>query len=172
MGTENKTERYVSKYSQLRIVLKPSYTSELNGRVLSHKGEDVQFEGGFYETDNASIIEQLEQRPEFGSIFIKVPSDTKDAVEHRNDMLKDLEDRQKDIEAREKALAEKEAKLSNQETGKVDELEDLKRTALNEIAEGLGIDKDVYRPGQSNDKVIKAIKEAQSVPGEGSEGAY
>lgn len=161
---EIKKARYVSKYAQLRIVLKPAYTSELNGRVITHPGEDVRFENGYYETDKPEVIEALEKRSEFGGIFIRVPDDT-DAQLHRTEWSKDLETRQKELEAKEKALAEREAKLDAKESGRTvsnkkeeeEDLEALTRDALEDLAQAEGVENPEDFPNKKT--LIEAIKE-------------
>lgn len=170
-----KTVRYISKYGQLRIVLKPTYTSELHGRIVTHAGEDVRFEDGVFSTDKAEVVEALEKRSEFGSIFIRVPDDT-DALAHREEKYKDIETKQKELEEKEKELAIREARLNNDETGRTvsgvvnvnDGLEALTRDALNELAEEQGIEE----PEKYLNKklLIQAIRESKEDLNKGEEG--
>lgn len=180
MAEEKKiTNTYVSKYAQLRIVLKPAYTSELNGRVITHPGEDIRFNEGVYMTSDPAIIEQLEKRPEFGSIFIKVPGDTNAQV-HKDEWLKDLETRQKELEDKEADLAKREAKLKEAETGRTvsnkkededDGLDGLKREALVEIAEQEGLEADDYKVGKKNVDIIAKIRSVRASKSGTQEGA-
>lgn len=175
---EIKTARYVSRYAQLRLVLKPAYTSELHGRVVTHPGEDVRFEGGVYETKDPSIIEQLESRNEFGSIFIRVPDDTDSAV-HKTEWLKDLETRKKELEDKEAELAKREAKLKEAETGRTvsnkkedeDDLDGLKREELVKIAKEVGLEAEDYKVGVKNADIIAKIRKAKAVKEGKQEGA-
>lgn len=176
MSEKPKSARYISKYAQLRIVLKPAYTSELHGRVVTHPGEDVRFENGYYETDKPEVIEALEKRPEFGGIFIKVPDDT-DALAHRKEWTKDLETRQKELDEKEKQLAEREARISAQEGGRTTKVEkeenllDLTRDALDDLAQAEGIENPEDYPNKK--ELVEAIKQARenkkgSAEGEGT----
>ena len=169
MSTDKKSTGYVSKYGQLRIVLKPTYTTEQQGRIITHAGNSVQFENGYYETDNEVIVEALEARPEFGSVFIRVPDDT-EAAALREERFANQDEREKELDRREADLAKREALLKSQEAGRTettpyDHLETLKRPALNKIAEDLNLDEDLYKVGKSNKDVIEAIREAQDEKG-------
>ena len=162
---KQKPVTYVSKYLALRLILKPSYNTETGGRVITHPGESVRFEEGAFITEDTAIIAALEARPEFGSIFIRVPDDT-EAMAHREDWQKDLETRKEELDTREKELAEREARINeNEEGGRSvsagevsDDLVDLGRPALIEVAKDLGIDSSTWKPGTTNDSLIAAIR--------------
>jgi len=171
---EQKEVTYVSKYFSLRIVMKPSYNTEVGGRVVTHTGESVRFEEGVFKTDDPKLIEALEARPEFGSAFIRVPDDT-EAVSHRDEMTKDLETRQKELDEREEDIKRREALIDEGgEAGRTasqgevsDDLANLRRPALVEIAEGLEIDPSVWKPGTTNESIKEAIRAKRAENGEG-----
>lgn len=173
---KQKPVTYVSKYLALRIVLKSSYNNEVGGRVVTHPGQSVRFVEGAYITEDPAIIASLEARPEFGSIFIRVPDDT-EAMAHREDWQKDLETRQKELDQKEKDLAEREARINATEEGGrsasagevSDDLVDLGRPALIEVAKSEGVDPSAWKPGTTNDSLIEAIR-AKRTEGAGEEG--
>lgn len=157
------TVRYVSRYLNLTIVRKASYTKEVDGRVVHIPGESIRFQEGTYETSDPSVVEFLDKRPEFGDIFIKVPSNI-ESLAHRGAMIESLEEREARIKAKEDELKAKELKLNATEEGgdieKVDpvSLDGLTKKELLEIAEKENVkgvkDKKV-------DDIKKAIKESR-----------
>lgn len=138
MTEQATTARYVSKFLELGIVRKASYTKEVDGRVVSYPGEKIRFSEGVFETSDPEVIKFLEERPEFGEVFIRVPDDVA-SLAHREERFKDLEAREKELAQREKEILEKEAKLNaSEEGGKApsgDGLDELKKDDLLVIAE-------------------------------------
>lgn len=150
--------RYISRFLALRIVVKPAYTKEVDGRVVTVQGKDVRFAEGVFETVDQELIDFLEAEKGFGTVFIRVPDDVQDAVKDRGEWMKDLEAKEKDLAAREAALKAKESKVNASEEGsKGDGLrknmkkEDLLQTALTEGVEGLSED-------SKNEDIIAAIR--------------
>ncbi len=112
-------QTYISKYHELRLVNKSSYSREVAGRVVTVPGTSIQFHEGVFRTSNPDEIEFLENHPNFGSVFTKIErKDQKKAVnEVIAERYKDLEAREKEIAAREEALRKKEMALKGQEEG-------------------------------------------------------
>lgn len=114
-----KEETYISKYHELRLVNKSSYTKEVNGRVVTVPGTAIQFHEGVYRTSDPEEIEFLDSHPNCGSVFTKVSrKDQKKAVnEVIAERYKDLEQREKELAAREEALRKREMAEKGQEEG-------------------------------------------------------
>lgn len=101
--------KYVSKYLNLKLIRKPAYTKEIEGRVVTTPGESIQFDQGAYETEDADEIKFLEGHDNFGKIFIKV--DEEDLKKARGEKFKDLETKEAELKAKEEELAKKEKAL-------------------------------------------------------------
>ena len=161
--------KYISRRRELKIILKPSYNKEVEGKVVTTPGLSVRFADGVYETTDEDIIKALEAHPNFGEgpngEFIKVPDNVGDLVGERAERFKDLETREKELAERERILAEKEGKIQGNEegakTGKPEEgdgLEGLKRDQIVEIAEKEGLEPDAYKVGTKNSAIVESIR--------------
>ena len=106
--------QYISKYHNLKLINKASYTKEVGGRVVAMAGSSIQFENGVYETDNEDEIKFLDNHPNCGNVFIKVK---KNAAKERAKMVESLEEREAKVKAREEKLKKKEMALQGQEEG-------------------------------------------------------
>lgn len=164
MTTKATTARYISRYRELKIVRKASYTKEVDGRVVSLPGESIRFADGLYQTSDPAVIEFLEARPEFGDIFVRVP-DNVDAMVHRSKHMKDLESKEQELAEREAAVAAREAKLNASEEGsgagqETDGLDELKKAELLEIATKEEVENvdDFRKPGVKNADIVSAIR--------------
>lgn len=104
--------KYISKYLQLRIVRKPSYTKEVEGRLVVVPGKSIQFVDGVYETEDEEEIKFLENYPNFGSTFVRV--DTKDLEKAKKKLAQTLEEREAE---KARAKEEKEKKEKSLEEG-------------------------------------------------------
>lgn len=110
--------KYISKYLNLRLINKPAYTKEVEGRIVVVPGTYVQFTDGVYETEDKDEIAFLESHPNFGSVFIRV--DTKEAEEAKKKLAQTLEERETE-EAKAKVEEEMKSKAleEGEETPKV-----------------------------------------------------
>jgi len=169
------TVRFISKYLNLKIVSKPSYNKEVEGRVIVVPGEAVRFSQGVYETSDLEVIKFLEARPEFGKVFTRVP-DNVEALVHREKMLQTFEEREADLKRRETELAEREAKNNAKGEGS-----SIKEGDENEIPLGAMKVKDLLeicateevpdwerfkKPGTKKADIIVAISENRDAEGE------
>jgi len=111
MATKKQTTQYISKYLNLKLVNKASYSKEVDGRVVVVSGSSIQFENGVYETDDKNEIAFLDNHPNCGNVFIKVE---KNAAKEKAKMLETLEEREAKVKAKEEAIAKKEMKLKGQ----------------------------------------------------------
>lgn len=150
--------RYISRFLALRIVVKPAYTKEVDGRVVTVQGKDIRFVEGVFETTDQELIDFLEADKSFGTTYIRVPDNVLNASAERAEWAKDLEARERDIAIREAALKEKESKVNaSEEGGRVtDGLDGLKKADLLDIAskeEVEGVNKDT-----KNADIITAIR--------------
>ncbi len=69
---ETKKASYVAlQYSNLRINLKKTITSIVNGEKIQSPGAYVQFNKGVFVTEDQDIIAGLEAHPDFGKTFSK-----------------------------------------------------------------------------------------------------
>jgi len=109
--------RYISRFLALRIVMKPSYTKEVDGRVVTVPGKDIRFIDGAFETEDKDVINFLESEQGFGTVFIRVPEDVENVVKERGEWMKDLETKEKELAEREAALKAREAKVNGSEEG-------------------------------------------------------
>ena len=122
----------------MKIVSKPSYTKEVEGRVVATTGESIRFVDGIFETEDENVIEFLRARPETKEgIIIEVPENVKNLVKEREEWMKDLETREAELKAKEAALAEKESKASGAEGGSI---ASLKRPDLMKLAKEKGVE--------------------------------
>jgi hypothetical protein len=109
--------RYISRYLALRIVVKPAYTKEVDGRIVTVQGKDIRFDQGVFETTDQELIDFLEGDKSFGTTYIRVPDDVKDVVKDRGEWMKDLETKERELAEREAALKAREAKVNSSEEG-------------------------------------------------------
>jgi len=105
--------KYISKYRSLKLVVKPSYTKEVEGRIVVVPGKSIRFVQGVYETDDPDEIKFLDNHPNLGTIFIKVTEkdlqkDLQKAIEKQ---FKDLETKEAELKAKEEELVKKEKAL-------------------------------------------------------------
>lgn len=109
--------RYISRYLALRIVVKPAYTKEVDGRIVTVPGKDIRFNEGVFETTDQELIDFLEADKSFGTTYIRVPDDVADVAKDRGEWMKDLETKERELKEREAALAAREAKVNSNEEG-------------------------------------------------------
>ena len=99
--------KFISKYLQLKLINKASYSKEVEGRVVVVPGKSVQFNNGVYETTDKDEISFLKNHPNFGNIFIEVKE--KDVEKAQKNFNKTLEDKETE-KANAKAKKETEKK--------------------------------------------------------------
>ncbi len=106
-----KTVKYISKYLNLRLIDKSSYSKEIEGRIVVVPGKSIQFAEGVYETEDPNEIKFLDNHPNCGNVFIKVKA--ADLQKARKEQFKDLETKEAELKAKKektekkgKALAE------------------------------------------------------------------
>lgn len=109
--------RYISRFLALRIVVKPAYTKEVDGRVVTVQGKDIRFDQGVFETTDQELIDFLEADKSFGTTYIRVPDNVEDVAKDRGEWMKDLETKERELAEREAALKAREAKVSGSEEG-------------------------------------------------------
>jgi len=109
-----KLTQYISKYRELRLINKASYSKEVEGKVIVVQGSSIQFHDGVYETSDKNEIKFLDNHANFGGVFIKVKKDVK---KEKADMEETLEEREAKIKAKEEELKKEEMKLKGQEEG-------------------------------------------------------
>ena len=111
-----KAVRFISRYAELKLVNKATYTKEIEGRVVVQPGKAIQFRDGVYETSDKDEIAFLESHPNFGNTFfrLKAKEETEKAKEEK---FKSLEQREAELNAREEELKKKEMALKGQEEG-------------------------------------------------------
>ncbi len=111
-----KAVRFISRYAQLKIVNKSTYTKEVDGRVVVVPGKSIQFKDGIYETSDKDEIAFLDSHPNCGNTFfrLKAKEETDKAKEER---FKTLEQREAELDAREADLKKREMASKGQEEG-------------------------------------------------------
>lgn len=114
-----KEQTYISKYRELRLVNKSSYTKEVAGRVITTPGTAIEFHDGAFKTSDPAEIEFLDNHPNCGNTFIKVAGkDRKKATDEViAERYKDLEKKEAELKAKEEALEKKEMAIKGQEEG-------------------------------------------------------
>lgn len=151
--------RYISRFLALRIVVKPAYTKEVDGRVVTVQGKDIRFDQGVFETTDQELIDFLEGDKSFGTTYIRVPDNVADAVKDRGEWMKDLETKERELAEREARLKEKEAKVNSSEEGSKagDGLRpNMKKDDLLEIAKAEGVEG--VSQDTKNPDIIEAIR--------------
>jgi len=109
---KTKLTQYISKYRELRLINKASYSKEVEGKVIVVQGSSIQFHDGVYSTSDENEIKFLDNHPNCGGVFIKVK---KNVVKEQADMDETLEEREAKVKAKEEELVKKEMKLRGQE---------------------------------------------------------
>lgn len=105
--------KYISKYTNLRLVRKSSFTKEIEGQVVVVPGKSVQFDNGLYETNNPSEIKFLEEHPNFGDAFIRI--DSENIEEAKKGLRQTLTEKEEELKAKEAELKEREKALAEGE---------------------------------------------------------
>ena len=121
MANDKKTVRYISKYLNLRIVVKPARYEIVDGVRNLVPGKDIRFVDGVYETSDPEEVKFLDEYVEKNKSSNVVTRVKVDAVAERADMLKTLEEREAELAERERKLAEREKRLERYEAGSGDE---------------------------------------------------
>lgn len=135
--------RYISRFLALRIVVKPAYTKEVDGRIVTVPGKDIRFTEGVFETEDQELIDFLEADKSFGTTYIRVPDNVLNPKNDRDEWMKDLETKEKELAEREAALQAREAKVNSSEEGAKagDGLrENMAKAKLLEIAQEEGVE--------------------------------
>ena len=109
------TVRYVARYRSLRLVMKPSYSKEVDGRSIPVSGTAIQFEDNQYSTSDPAEIEFLDSRPELKTGLIVRVEGIADSSAVLAEMNKTLEDKDAEIarlkKERDDALAKRGAAI-------------------------------------------------------------
>lgn len=162
--------RYISRYLALRIVVKPAYTKEVDGRVVTVQGKDIRFDQGVFETTDQELIDFLEADKSFGTTYIRVPDNVEDVVKDRGEWMKDLETKERELAEREAALKAREAKVNSSEEGAKagDGLrKNMAKADLLEIAKNEGVEG--VSEETKNDDIIAAIRAKREEKGDTSD---
>lgn len=75
--------KFISKNSNLRIVLEPGVPSNQMAGVAGKNGVYVKFQDGEFNTDNVTTIEKMTSHPGFGTDYIMVDDNGEDPYAHR-----------------------------------------------------------------------------------------
>lgn len=115
MADKKTSERYVSRYFALKLVVEPAFTKEVGGgRTVVVPGKRIEFEQGVYETSDADEIKFLNEHDNCGTVFMKVQ---KDLTSERAEFVETLEEREARIEAREQELGLDSKKVDKETAG-------------------------------------------------------
>lgn len=115
----SKATRFVSKYSELKLVREPAYTEVVNGRTVPHEGTSIQFSNGVFETTDADEIAFLRDHGNYGGVFIEV-EDKQSAAVARAEHVQTLEERNAALEEENARLRKAAGKLPSE--GRRDEV--------------------------------------------------
>lgn len=77
--------KFISKNSNLRLVLKPGVSANQLAGVAGKNGVYVKFQDGILETDDEKLIEKMVAHPGFKIDFIMVGDDGEDPYAHRRE---------------------------------------------------------------------------------------
>lgn len=171
MTKDHNPARYISRFLALRIVVKPAYTKEVDGRIVTVQGKDIRFNEGMFETTDPELIAFLEADKSFGTTYIRVPDNVENVVKDRAEWMKDLEQKEKDLAAREAALKAKESKVNSSEEGAKagDGLKpNAKKADLLEIAKAEGVEG--VDDTTKNADIIDAIRAKRAEKGDDASG--
>lgn len=162
MATDTpKTARYISKYRNLTIAVKSAYYKVVEDKRVLVDGKRVLFTEGFFETTDEALIAELEQRPDFGTAFVRIPENK--TVDQMREKMKAVDEKERELATREAELDAREKKIkAAEEGGRVDGDEDknpqevtadMKRADLEDIARAEGVtDEEV--DGASNKQAL------------------
>lgn len=155
--------KYISRYLSLRIVVKPTFTKEVDGRIVTVSGKDIRFEEGVFETSDQELIDFLESdKKSFGNVYIRVDENVEDIVKDRGEWMKDLETKEAELKAREEALKVRENQVNSNEEGAKAEVADdglknnMAKVDLLAIAEEEGVEG--VDEKSKNAEIIEAIR--------------
>lgn len=151
MATDTpKTARYISKYRNLTIAVKSAYYKVVEDKRVLVDGKRVLFTEGFFETTDEALIAELEQRPDFGTAFVRIPENK--TVDQMREKMKAVDEKERELKAREEELDAREKKIkAAEEGGRVDDdgpagaegapevTADMKRADLEDIARAEGV---------------------------------
>jgi hypothetical protein len=113
---EEKIVRFISRYAQLKIVNKSTYTKEVDGRVVVVPGKSIQFKDGVYETRDKDEIAFLDSHPNCGNTFFRLKA-KEESDKAREEKFKTLEQRESELDTREADLKKREMAAKGQEEG-------------------------------------------------------
>ena len=71
---------FLSKYPELRIVIKPAYHQIINGIREYTPGKDIQFHNRRFETDDPEVIEFIKNNNSFGRDIVAAEGISKPSV--------------------------------------------------------------------------------------------
>lgn len=111
MNETTEKARYFSKLTSLRIVMRPAYTKELDGRIVSYPGKTISFQNNYYETADKDEIAYLDGNDMADRVYWKLSIDDK-LNDVRRAKMEDLEAREKRLALKEKEIADREARVS------------------------------------------------------------
>ena len=110
--TKSKAVTYIAKYTNLKLVMTPSFHKEVNGQLLLIKGKKICFEQSVYTTSDPEEISFLENHGNYNQIFRKAGADVaKDRAEYN----KTLEQVNAEQNAEIEELKAKVAKMNREE---------------------------------------------------------
>ena len=64
--------QFISKYREFKVLVKASKSKEVNGNLEVVPGKSINFENGFYSTEDPVEIKFLENHPEFGKSVYRI----------------------------------------------------------------------------------------------------
>jgi predicted transcriptional regulator len=141
---KTKTARYISKYRNLTIAVKSAYYKIVEDKRVLVDGKRVLFQDGFFETTDADLMKELEQRPDFGTAFVRIPENQ--TVDQMREKMRAVDEKERELKEREAELDAREKRIKAQEEGSdagsdgpVAVSEGMKRDELEGIAQAEGV---------------------------------
>lgn len=110
--------RYKSRFRELTIPVKKSYTKEVDGQIVAFQGEHIEFKDSIYQTDNEVHIKFLDTDPrciqmQKNGVFAKIDSAILEAATKKET----LEEREARLDKELKELKKKKKKVTEKEKG-------------------------------------------------------
>lgn len=176
--TKTKTARYISKYRNLTIAVKSSYYKVVEDKRVLVEGKRVVFTEGFFETQDEALMAELESRADFGTAFVRIPENK--SVDQMRDAMKTISEKDKliaeqaaEIERLKLGQAEKGDGSDTSSAGAEDDLDEMNRAGLVQVAETLGLPPESYKVGTKNDAIKEAIRAKRAeVAADGGTGTF
>lgn len=175
---KTKTARYISKYRNLTIAVKSAYYKIVEDKRVLVDGKRVIFQDGFFETTDTGLMQELEQRPDFGTAFVRIPENQ--TVDQMREKMRAVDEKERELKEREAALDAREKRIKEQEEGGSADSDapvavnaDMKRDELEGIAQAEGVPAEEIDAAANKAALVELIEANRKTKAEaGAEGTF